>query len=72
MINTRLKNNGTFWLEENAESMLQLRALATTGRWDKQLYAMQSMNRNLYEPSWSWVPMTMSNKKLEPASANLN
>ena len=35
VINTRLKNNGTFWLEENAESMLQLRALATTGRWDR-------------------------------------
>ena len=26
VINTRLKNNGTFWLEVNAEILLQLRA----------------------------------------------
>ncbi len=36
--------------------MLQLRALATTGRWDKQLYAVQSMNRTLYEPDWNLGP----------------
>lgn len=72
VINTRLKNNGTFWLEKNAENMLQLRALATTGRWDKQLYAMQSMNRTLYEADWTWVPQNMSSKKLEPSNTTLS
>ena len=33
VINLRLKGNGIYWREENAEGMLVLRAAAVTGRW---------------------------------------
>ena len=33
VINLRLKGNGIYWREENAEGMLVLRAAALTGRW---------------------------------------
>lgn len=68
VINTRLKNNGTFWLEANAEIMLQLRAQVTSDRWDDSLREMRSMNRRLSEPEWTWTPQQMSCKKTEPAA----
>jgi hypothetical protein len=63
VINTRLKNNGTFWLEDNAEIMLQLRAQVTSDRWDDSLREMRSMNRRISEPEWTWTPQPMSCKK---------
>jgi len=35
VVNQRVKSNGMFWLEENAEHMLHLRAFARAGRWDQ-------------------------------------
>ncbi len=72
VINTRLKNNGTFWLEANAEIMLQLRSQATSARWDDRLAEMRSMNRSLSEPNWAWTPEQMSCKKTEPKPATTN
>lgn len=72
VINTRLKNNGTFWLEENAEIMLQLRAQVTSDRWDDSLREMRSMNRRLSESDWTWTPQLMSCKKSEPATNATN
>jgi len=37
VINLRLKGNGIFWREENAEAMLQVRAQVITNRWDERL-----------------------------------
>ena len=34
IVNMRMKGNGTFWLEENAESMLMLRSYLKAGRFD--------------------------------------
>ncbi len=34
VINLRMKGNGIFWLEENAESMIMLRSFYKAGRWD--------------------------------------
>jgi hypothetical protein len=34
VINLRMKGNGIFWLEENADAMLMLRSFYKAGRWD--------------------------------------
>lgn len=62
VINMRLKNNGTFWRVENAEIMLQLRALVISNRWDDRMSEVRSMNRRLAEPDWHWTPQPMSSK----------
>ena len=62
VINLRLKNNGTFWLESNAEIMLQLRATVISGRWDERLKEVRAMNRSQAEPDWHWTPQPMSCK----------
>lgn len=66
VINLRLKSNGTFWLQEHAESMLQLRSLVISGRWDENLRAMRAMNREQAELDWTWSPATMT--KVEGAT----
>ena len=48
VINLRLKGNGIYWREENAEAMLVLRAAALTGRWQEtmeQVRAAMAMDR---------------------------
>jgi hypothetical protein len=35
VIKLRLKGNRTYWTEENAEAVLQLRAAAVSGRWEE-------------------------------------
>jgi hypothetical protein len=62
VINLRLKGNGIFWREENAESMLQLRALVITGRWDERVRAMRQHKRRSHLPDWHWTPRNMSCK----------
>jgi hypothetical protein len=37
VINRRMKNNGMYWLEENAEIMLQLRCQVISERWDENM-----------------------------------
>lgn len=37
VINLRMKGNGIFWLEENAEAMIMLRSYYKAGRWDNIL-----------------------------------
>lgn len=39
VINLRMKGNGIFWLEENAEAMIMLRSFYKAGRWD-DLYSL--------------------------------
>ena len=62
VINLRMKSNGMFWLKENAEIMLQLRANVISGRWDERMVEVRNMKRTQYEPTWEWVPQKMSCK----------
>jgi hypothetical protein len=55
VINLRLKGNGIYWREENAEAMLVLRAAALTGRWQEtmeQVRAAVAMDRHR---DWQWA-----------------
>lgn len=66
VINMRLKNNGTFWREENAESMLQLRALVISDRWDERVRLMRQRRKSVSLTGWRWTPQPMSsNSELE-------
>lgn len=60
VINLRLKGNGIFWREANAESMLQLRALVISDRWDARMSTMRQYRKTEHLKDWKWVPRTMS------------
>ncbi|MCA9020633.1 MAG: hypothetical protein KDA74_10850, partial [Planctomycetaceae bacterium] len=62
VINLRLKGNGIFWREDNAESMLQLRALVISDRWDERVQQMRSIRKTTHLPTWHWTPRPMSSK----------
>ena len=66
VLNQRLKSNGMFWREDNAEIMLQLRSQVLTGRWDERLESIRAMNRKTCLPTWKWTLPT--NPKLEADS----
>ena len=63
----RLKSNGTFWGEPQAETMLQVRAQVISGRWDERLQAMRDLNRHDGRRDLNWDPQPMSVKS-EPAA----
>lgn len=67
VINLRLKGNGIFWDEANAEAMLQLRAQVITGRWDERVAAMRRLELKHGRHDWHRKPQPMS-KKAEAAS----
>lgn len=54
IVNMRMKSNGTFWLEANAEGMLMLRSYLKAGRFD------DLMTWSLREAASWWVPQTVS------------
>ena len=58
VINLRLKSNSMFWLEDNAESMLQLSCQIISNRWDERLKAVRAMNRKTKLSTWKWTPKT--------------
>jgi len=62
VINLCLKNNGMFWREEHAESMLQVRAQVISKRWDERVQAMRQRHRYDCRPDWKWTPQAMSSK----------
>jgi hypothetical protein len=62
VINLRLKGNGVFWREENAEAMLQLRATILTNRWDERLEAAREHLRHDGRLNRQWEPRPMSTK----------
>ena len=62
MINLRLKSNATFWREPNAETMLQVRALLISDRWDEGLTSSRAMLRRHATDDWTWEPQPMSGK----------
>lgn len=56
VINLRLKGNGIFWTEENAEAVFQLRAAVISGRWEEILeHTREAIARNR-RTEWRWTP----------------
>jgi len=66
VINLRLKSNGMFWGEPQAETMLQVRAQVISNRWDQRLNETRSLTRRDGRHDWTWQPQPMS-CKAEPA-----
>ncbi len=56
VINLRMKGNGIYWREENAEAIFQLRAALLSGRWDDILaHTRERIARNR-NTDWHWTP----------------
>jgi hypothetical protein len=56
VINLRLKGNGIYWREENAEAMLVLRAAAVTGRWEETMERVRAAMAGDRRRDWQWEP----------------
>jgi hypothetical protein len=57
VINLRLKGNGIYWTEENAEAVFQLRAAVLSGRWEAILaHTREAMARDR-RTEWSLMPL---------------
>src|SRR5437764_13579980 len=54
VINLRLKGNGIYWREENAEAMLVLRAAVLTGRWQETMERTQAAMAKDRRRDWQW------------------
>jgi hypothetical protein len=54
VINLRLKGNGIYWREENAEAMLVLRAAALTGRWQETMERTHAAMAEDRRRDWQW------------------
>jgi hypothetical protein len=54
VINLRLKGNGIYWREENAEAMLVLRAAALTGRWEETMERAHAAMARDRRRDWKW------------------
>ena len=56
VINLRLKGNGIYWTEENAEAVFQLRAAVVSGRWEEIVeHTREAMARDR-RTDWRWTP----------------
>jgi len=62
VMNLRLKGNGIFWRETNAESMLQLRALVMSDRWGNRMSEMRQLRKTTCLADWTWTPSPVSMK----------
>lgn len=62
VVNLRLKSNAMYWREQNAESMLQIRAQVLTNRWDERMDALRTLRGRDTRTTWIWKPQDMSPK----------
>src|SRR3954470_24282261 len=56
VLNLRLKGNGIFWTEENAEAVFQLRAAVVSGRWEEILEHTRGAMAKDRRTEWRWMP----------------
>jgi hypothetical protein len=56
VINLRLKGNGIYWTEDNAEAVFQLRAAVVSGRWEEILEQTRSAMAKDRRTEWRWMP----------------
>jgi hypothetical protein len=54
VINLRMKSNGMFWTEDNAEKMLQLRCQIMSTEWDTMMDALYRKRCNDRQQQWRW------------------
>lgn len=71
VVNLRLKGNAIYWREENAEGMLQIRALVLTDRWDKRLGELHQLQLKDGRTGWHWLAQDMrpQNECATPSTA---
>jgi hypothetical protein len=69
VINLRLKGNGIFWLEENAEAVLALRAAVLCERWDETMdHVSASMARD-NRLDWNWEAADLTFPPVETSNS---
>jgi hypothetical protein len=56
VINLRLKGNGIYWTEDNAEAVFQLRAAVVSGRWEEILEHTRAAMAKDRRREWHWMP----------------
>ena len=56
VINLRLKGNGIYWCEDNAEAVFQLRAAVVSGRWEEILEHTRVAMAKDRRTEWRWMP----------------
>jgi hypothetical protein len=56
VINLRLKGNGIYWTEDNAEAVFQLRAAAVSSRWEEILDRTRDAMARDRRTDWRWTP----------------
>src|SRR5438270_5360370 len=56
VINLRLKGNGIYWTEDNAEAVFQLRAAVVSGRWEEILEHTRAAMAKDRRTEWRWMP----------------
>jgi hypothetical protein len=56
VINLRLKGNGIYWTEDNAEAVFQLRAAVVSGRWEEILEHTRGAMARDRRTEWRWMP----------------
>jgi hypothetical protein len=56
VINLRLKGNGIYWTEENAEVVSQLEAAVLSGRWEGILNRTREAMARDRRTNWRWMP----------------
>jgi hypothetical protein len=57
VINLRLKGNGIYWTEDNAEAVFQLRAAVVSGRWEGILEQTRAAMAKDRRTEWRWMPL---------------
>jgi hypothetical protein len=56
VINLRLKGNGIYWTEDNAEAVFQLRAAVVSRRWEEILEHTRAAMAKDRRTKWRWMP----------------
>jgi hypothetical protein len=56
VLNLRLKGNGIYWTESNAEAVFQLRAGVVSGRWEEILEHTRAAMAKDRRTEWRWMP----------------
>jgi len=56
VINLRLKGNGIYWTEDNAEAVFQLRAAVVSGRWEEIVEHTRGAMAKDRRTEWRWMP----------------
>jgi hypothetical protein len=56
VINLRLKGNGIYWTEDNAEAVFQLRAAVVSGWWEEIIEHTRGAMAKDRRTEWRWMP----------------